>query len=82
MEKKHTEKVIAMEEGIVFEASTYIKKYGRRRLERPENASDRYAVAAKKEENIGSKGIAGGFAVFAMGRYYRMYSNRAQEIFS
>ena len=29
-----------------------------------------------------SKGIASVFAVFATVRYYRMYSNRAQEIFS
>ena len=42
----------------------------------PENASDRYAVAVKKEgttyhRTFASKGIASVFTVFAMVRYYR-----------
>ena len=51
----------------------------------PENASNRYGVAVKKRNyhrTFASKGIASVFAVFATVRYYRMYSNRAQEIFS
>ena len=50
----------------------------------PKNASDRYAVAVKKELTFASKGVTGVSAVFAMGRYYRMnvYSNWAQEVFS
>ena len=47
----------------------------------PENASDRYAVAVKMVKNA-SKAVAGVFAVFATGRYYRMYSNWAQKVFS
>ena len=39
----------------------------------PENASDRYAVAVRKEHcrTFGSKGVVGVFAAFATGRYYR-----------
>ena len=51
----------------------------------PENASDRCAVAVKKEPSYDISlqiYIAGEFAVLATRSYYRMYSNRAQEIFS
>ena len=54
------ERVTAMEEfferNVVFEATTYIKKYGGGGwrgvgVQRdPENASDRYAVAVKRKE--------------------------------
>ena len=45
----------------------------------PENASDRY-TAKKDGRTFASKAVAGVFAVFATGRYYRMYSNWVQEI--
>ena len=42
----------------------------------PENASDRYAVAVRKElsTTFASKGTVGVFAVLATRRYYRMCS--------
>ena len=52
--EERMERVTAMEE-FVFEAAVYIKQYGRRRLEsrwcakEPENTSDRYVVAVRKE---------------------------------
>ena len=53
---------------------------------KPENVSDRYVVSVKKEVTIMGhlprKVSWGVFAVLVTERYYRMYSNRAQEIFS
>ena len=44
----------------------------------PKNTSDRYTVAVKKEGRaFALKAVAGVFAVFATGRYYRMCSNWA-----
>jgi len=50
----------------------------------PENASDRYAVAVKNEGSIIGHlpRMYRVFTVFATVRYYRMYGNRVQEIFS
>ena len=80
-----------MKVNVAFEVTTYIKKYGRRPVgellecERdPENASDRYAVAVKKElsMDIRLERHRGSLFLRRGGIYYRMYSNRAQEIFS
>ena len=52
----------------------------------PENASDRYTVTVKKEGttigHLPRKVSRVCLLLFATVRYYRMYSNRAQEIFS
>ena len=49
----------------------------------PENAFNQYAVAVKTEgRTFVLKAVAGVFAVFVTWRYYRMYSNWVQEIFS
>ena len=50
----------------------------------PENASDRYTVAVKKElpSDICLERHCGLLFLRRGGSYYRMYSNRAQEIFT
>ena len=76
----------------VFEAATYIRKYGGGGWrvvgvrKRPRKCFRSIRCGCEKGRNyhgtFASKGIASVFAVFATVRYYRMFSNRTQEIFS
>ena len=78
---------------VVFEATTYIKKYGSRHLESHWCAKESPKMhlidthcGCEKGRNyhrkFALKGVTSVFAVLAVGKYYRMYSSWVQEIFS